>query len=165
MKEKRFHISSDGKELTDLRKNEKISIASFRLVQSGRITSVVFNAGVPDKKQFKVVRFMIDESDFNFGSDVTKLGAKGKYKKRTASPPPGATVLPAPKEGISFTKQELVDLHQAHLNATNLTLRKVTAQIRGGSGSQLSMPELLELHEYHVQAAVLTLQKLAPFLK
>lgn len=163
MKEKRFHISSDGKELTDRQKNEKISIASFRLVQSGRITSVLFNEGVPDKKQFKVARFTIDESEFSFGSEITKTGKRGPYKKRTASSTVKA--LPPPSSGVSFSKQELVDLHQAHLNATNLTLRKVTAQIRGGTGSQLSTSELLELHEYHVQAAVLTLQKLLPILR
>lgn len=163
--EKRFHISADGKTLTDRKKDEKYAVAGYRIIRNWKTTSVIFNENIPDKKHLTIARHTIDETDFTFGPAMPLTGPGRKNKKHSASPGPKGAASSAPSEGVSFTKQELVDLHQAHLHATNLTLKKVTAQIRGSADSQMSSQELLELHEYHVKAAVLTLQKLAPFLR
>ena len=123
MAKKRYEISADGKELKDLKDGTSISIAKFSLSQYGGNEIVMFNIGVKDKKQMKINRKRIDENRFSFG-------------KHTAAPtkPPRQAHEPVPppieRDAINFTKQELLELHEAHLNAANITLRKLAAHIK-----------------------------------
>jgi hypothetical protein len=131
MDEKRFYISRDGKMLTDRKKETTLSVVKFRVVQKGKISSVIFNEGCEGKRQEKIARHTIDESAFNFGKATTILPTR-KGGPVLHQPPAGsADPVPTKLAGsIVFTKEELIDLHQAHLEAANLTLRKLAAYIK-----------------------------------
>lgn len=120
---RRYHISKDGKTVTDRKNNTTFSVSTFSVVQKGKMPSVLFNDGIEGKKQEKLARHTIDESDFSFGPASP---AKVPFAPSGASCPP-----PIGKDDrISFTKEELLDLHQAHLDAANLTLRKLASYIK-----------------------------------
>lgn len=129
MAKKRYEISGDGKELKDLKGGTFASIAKFSLQQYGGNEIVAFNIGVKDKKQMKINRKRIDETKFSFGKHTPV--EKKERKKRIAT---SLDALPAPpvaaRNAINFTKQELLELHEAHLNAANMTLRKLSAHIK-----------------------------------
>jgi hypothetical protein len=124
MAHKRFEISADGKELKDLKDGTSVSIAKFSLSQYAGNEIVLFNIGLKDKKQMKINRKRIDESKFSFGKSI--LGPK----KRDITGEPPTHVEKGDENAINFTKQELLELHEAHLNATNMTLRKLAAHIK-----------------------------------
>jgi len=113
MSQKRFHISKDGKILTDRKNNTTITVVKFRVDQSHRTPTVLFNEGVEGKKQLKIARWTIDESEFSFGAVMSATAAR--------------VTTTHDDDKVFFTKQELVELHQIHLDAANLTLRKLVA--------------------------------------
>jgi len=116
MSEKRFHISKDGKVLTDRKNNTTISVAKFRIDQMHRTPSVLFNEGVEGKKQLKIARWTIDESEFNFGA--------------VEPPTAGRERMARSDDKAFFTKDELISVHLALQTAADITLKKLVGLIR-----------------------------------
>jgi hypothetical protein len=82
-KDKRYHISKDGKTLTDRNDGTTFSVATFKVSQTGKISSVFFNDGIEGKRQAKLARHTIDETDFSFGEAKAKVHLR-KIRENTA---------------------------------------------------------------------------------
>ena len=97
---RRYHISKDGKTVTDRKDNTTFSVSRFSIVQKGKMPSVLFNDGIEGKKQEKLARHTIDESDFSFGESTPR---------KSGSKQTGTTVSSAPAGGGYPLQQGGVD--------------------------------------------------------
>jgi hypothetical protein len=116
MSDKRFHISKDGKVLMDRKNNTTITVAKFRVDQTHRTPCVIFNEGVEGKKRLKIARWTIDESEFSFGAVGLPTVTRDKMARDG--------------DKAFFTKDELIQIHQALQTAADITLKKLVGLIR-----------------------------------